>query len=169
MLHIHTTCRCFMSMPNVCAACLCSMSLKWKTACHDASSHCSMLHVHSYISIHTACNCCMSLLQVHVPCPCCISVLHVGAAFQGLYVHGAYSCCLLTPAYTPGDGQTSRVYSNNPLLHLYISCYVTVNKPVLLYLLLHLLLQWWPQSVCTLCTVHCTSVHSPSHVSSCMR
>ncbi len=30
---------------------------------------------------------------------------------------------LWTPAYTPGDGQTSRVYSNNPVLHLYISCY----------------------------------------------
>jgi hypothetical protein len=26
---------------------------------------------------------------------------------------------LWTPAYTPGDGQTSRVYSNNPVLHLY--------------------------------------------------
>ncbi len=24
------------------------------------------------------------------------------------------------PAYTPGDGQTSWVYSNNPVLHLYI-------------------------------------------------
>jgi hypothetical protein len=38
--------------------------------------------------------------------------------------------------------QTSRVYSNNPVLHLYISCYVTVNKPVLSYLLLRLLPQW---------------------------
>ncbi len=26
-----------------------------------------------------------------------------------------------TPAYTPGDGQTSRVYSNNPVVHLYIT------------------------------------------------
>jgi hypothetical protein len=43
------------------------------------------------------------------------------------------------PAYAPGDSQTSRVYSNNPVLHLYISCFVTVNKPVLLYLLLRLL------------------------------
>jgi hypothetical protein len=33
------------------------------------------------------------------------------------------------------------VYSTNPVLHLYISCYVTVNKPVLSYLLLCLLLQ----------------------------
>jgi hypothetical protein len=43
---------------------------------------------------------------------------------------------LWTPAYTPGDGQTrtSRVYSNNPVLHLYISCNVTVNKLVLSYL-----------------------------------
>ncbi len=46
---------------------------------------------------------------------------------------------LWTPAYTPGDGQTSRVYSNNPLLHLYRSCYVTVKKPVLSYLLMSLL------------------------------
>ncbi len=27
---------------------------------------------------------------------------------------------LRTPAYTPGDGQTSWVYSTNPVLHLYI-------------------------------------------------
>ncbi len=46
-----------------------------------------------------------------------------------------------TPAYTPGDGQTSWVYSTNPVLHLYRSCYVTVNKPVLSYLLLCLLPQ----------------------------
>ncbi len=35
---------------------------------------------------------------------------------------------LWTPAYTPGDGHASWVSSNNPVLHLYISCYVTVNK-----------------------------------------
>jgi hypothetical protein len=40
---------------------------------------------------------------------------------------------LWTPAYTPGDGQPSWVYSTKPVLHLYISCYVTVNKPVLSY------------------------------------
>jgi hypothetical protein len=45
---------------------------------------------------------------------------------------------LWTPAYTPGDGQTSWVYSSNLVLHLYIGCYVTVNKPVLSYLLLRL-------------------------------
>ncbi len=38
-----------------------------------------------------------------------------------------------------GDGQTSWVYSNNPELHLYINCFVTVKKPVLSYLLLCLL------------------------------
>jgi hypothetical protein len=48
---------------------------------------------------------------------------------------------LWTPAYTPGNGQTSWVYSSNPVLHLYISCYLTVNKPVLSYLLLCLLPQ----------------------------
>jgi hypothetical protein len=36
---------------------------------------------------------------------------------------------LWTPAYTPGDSQTSWVYSSNPVLHLYRSCYVTVKKP----------------------------------------
>jgi hypothetical protein len=46
---------------------------------------------------------------------------------------------LWTPAYTPSDGQASWVYSSNPVLHLYLSCYVTVNKPVLSYLLLRLL------------------------------
>jgi hypothetical protein len=52
---------------------------------------------------------------------------------------------LWTPAYTPGDGQTSWVYSNNPVHHLYISYYsyyVTVNKLVLLYLSLRLLHRW---------------------------
>ncbi len=46
---------------------------------------------------------------------------------------------LWTSAYTIGDSQTSGVYFNNPVLHLYISCYVTVNKLVLSYLLLRLL------------------------------
>jgi hypothetical protein len=69
---------------------------------------------------------------------------------------------LWTPPYTPGDGQTSLMYSNNPVLHLYINCYVTVNKPVLSYLLLRLLPQWWPRPGCTLWTVH-------SHVGSCTR
>jgi hypothetical protein len=49
---------------------------------------------------------------------------------------------LWTPSYPPGDGQTSWVYSTNPVLHLYllyISCYLTVNKPVLSDLLLCLL------------------------------
>ncbi len=34
-------------------------------------------------------------------------------------------------AYTPVDGQTSRVYPVNPVQYLYISCYVTANKLVL--------------------------------------
>ncbi len=44
---------------------------------------------------------------------------------------------------------------------LYISCYVSLNKLVQSYLLLHLLLQRWFRSVCTLCTVHylCTFKH----------
>ncbi len=54
-----------------------------------------------------------------------------------IYIH-----ILWTPAYTPGDGQTSRVYFNNSVLHLYVNFYVTVNKPVLSYLLLRLLPQW---------------------------
>ncbi len=39
------------------------------------------------------------------------------------------------------DGQTSWVYPINPVQYLYISCYVTANKPVLSYLLLRLLPQ----------------------------
>ncbi len=34
------------------------------------------------------------------------------------------------------DGQTGWMYSSNPVQFLCISCYVTVNKPVLSYLLL---------------------------------
>ncbi len=60
------------------------------------------------------------------------------------------------------DGQTSWVYPSIPVKPLYISCYVTDNKLVLLYLSLCLLPQWWPQPGCTLCTVHCTSVHCAS-------
>jgi hypothetical protein len=56
-----------------------------------------------------------------------------------------------TSAYTPGDGQTSWVYSSNPVLHLYISCYVTVNKLVLSYLLLCLL----PHRVSSKQTIFC--------------
>jgi hypothetical protein len=44
-------------------------------------------------------------------------------------------------ANTPGECQTSRLYSNNPVLDLYIICDVTVNKPVLSYLPLRLLPQ----------------------------
>ncbi len=44
-----------------------------------------------------------------------------------------YSSCLWTPAHAHGDGQTSWLYSSNPVLHLYISCYVTTNKPELSY------------------------------------
>jgi hypothetical protein len=43
------------------------------------------------------------------------------------------------------EGQTSRVYSSNPVQYLSISCYVTVNKQGLQYLSLRLLPQWWPQ------------------------
>ncbi len=35
--------------------------------------------------------------------------------------------------YTPVDGETNWVYSNNPVQYLYMKCYVTVNKPVLSY------------------------------------
>jgi hypothetical protein len=48
--------------------------------------------------------------------------------------------------------------------YLYISCYLSDNKPGLSYLLLCLLPQWWPRSGCTLCIVHCNFVHS--HVGS---
>ncbi len=89
--------------------------------------------------------------------------LHALVALSSAFVSDIFSIqfySVWTPAYAPGEGQTSRVYSSNPVLHLYISCYVTVNKPVLSNLSLRLLPQWWPRSGCTLCTVHCTSVHS---------
>jgi hypothetical protein len=55
---------------------------------------------------------------------------------------GKGNMLLWTPAYTPSDGQTSGVHSTNPVLHPYRSCYVTVNKPVLSYLSLCLLLHY---------------------------
>ncbi len=41
-------------------------------------------------------------------------------------------------AYAPGDGQISPAYSSQPVQCLYINCLLFVNKPVLSYLLLHL-------------------------------
>jgi hypothetical protein len=49
--------------------------------------------------------------------------------------------------YTPSDRQTSRVYSTTLVQCLYISCYLSSNKPVLLYPLLRLLPQRWPDQV----------------------
>jgi hypothetical protein len=57
---------------------------------------------------------------------------------------------LWTPAYTPGRRSDQLgVLQQHWTVHvqcLYISCYVTVNKPVLLYLLFHLLPQWIRES-----------------------
>ncbi len=50
-----------------------------------------------------------------------------------------------------------------PVQRLYISCYLSVNKPVLSYLSSSLLPQWWPRPGCTLCIVHCTVVHTHPH------
>ncbi len=55
------------------------------------------------------------------------------------------------------------MYSTTLVQYLYIRCYLSDNKPVLSYLLLRLLQQWWPRSGCTLCIVHCTVVHSHPH------
>jgi hypothetical protein len=49
---------------------------------------------------------------------------------------------LWTPAYTPIDHLTSWVYSTTFVQYLYISCYLSDNKPVLSYLLSRLLPQW---------------------------
>ncbi len=77
-----------------------------------------------------------------VPVPSTGTVTEVGPLTSSPPSRGQSSGgALWTPAYTPGDSQTSRVYSNNPVLHLYISCYVTVNKPVLSYLSSRLLPQ----------------------------
>ncbi len=48
---------------------------------------------------------------------------------------------LWTPAYIPGDRPASWIYSTNCVQYLYISCYLSDNKPVLSYLLLRLLPQ----------------------------
>jgi hypothetical protein len=75
-----------------------------------------------------------------VPIPSTGTATEVGALTSSPPGRGQSSGgALWTPAYTPGDGQTSWVYPINPVKHLYISCYVTVNKPVLSYLLLRLL------------------------------
>jgi hypothetical protein len=50
----------------------------------------------------------------------------------------------------PGDRLTIWVYSTTFVQYLYISCYLSENKPVLSYLLMCLLPQWWPWSGCTL-------------------
>ncbi len=57
---------------------------------------------------------------------------------------------------TPGDRLTSWVYSTTFVQCLFRTCYLSENKPVLSYLLLRLLPQWWSRSGCTLCIVHCT-------------
>ncbi len=48
-----------------------------------------------------------------------------------------------TPAYIPTDCLTSWGVLHHE--YLYISCYLSDNKPVLSYLLLCLLLHWWPR------------------------
>jgi hypothetical protein len=60
-----------------------------------------------------------------------------------------------------GDRLTSWVYSTTFVQYLYISCYLSENKPVLSYLLLHLLPRWWPRSGCTLCIVTVLSYTHP--------
>jgi hypothetical protein len=77
-----------------------------------------------------------------VPVPSTGTTTEVGSLTFSLPGQGqSEGGALWTPAYTPGEGQTSWVSSNNPVLHLYISCYVTVNKPVQSYLSLRLLPQ----------------------------
>jgi hypothetical protein len=46
-----------------------------------------------------------------------------------------------SPGYTPGDCLTCWVYSTTFVQCLYLSCYLSESKPVLSYLLLHLLPQ----------------------------
>jgi hypothetical protein len=49
---------------------------------------------------------------------------------------------LLRAGYTPGDHLTSWMYFTTFVQYLYRSCYLSDNKPVLLYLLLRLLPQY---------------------------
>ncbi len=70
-----------------------------------------------------------------VPVPSTGTATEVGSLTSSPPGRGqSWGGALLTPNYTPGDCQTSWVYSSNPVLHLYISFYATVNKPVLSYL-----------------------------------
>ncbi len=86
--------------------------------------------------------------------------LHIHVlSFLGVDGYLVINWYLWRAAYAPGDGQTSPAYSSQYVQCLYINHLLFVNKPVLLYLLLHLLPQWWPQWGCTLCIVH-----SPSHL-----
>jgi hypothetical protein len=116
-------------------------------------------------------------------------IFFVGCVQHGRYGHWQEFCAgqmrimilaiseikliLWRPVCAPGWQSNQLAMYPCTLVHsvqsLYISCYVLSNKLVLLYLLLCLLPQWWPWSGCTLCIVHCTSVHCHSHVSSYQR
>ncbi len=79
------------------------------------------------------------------------------------YMTSVFNTCLWRAAYAPRDSQTSPGYSSHSVQCLYKNHLLSVNKLVLSYLLLHLLLHWWPRSGCILCIVHCTILHQPSH------
>ncbi len=55
------------------------------------------------------------------------------------WLHGLLKKLLWRAAYAPGDGQTSPAYSSQPVQRMYINLLLSVNKPVLSYLLLCLL------------------------------
>jgi hypothetical protein len=73
----------------------------------------------------------------------------------GVYIHILWRLVLLASTCTCCTCGYGNLVSTP-----YINVYVSRNKLVLSYLLSRLLSQWWPRSGCTLCTVHCTSVHS---------
>jgi hypothetical protein len=73
-------------------------------------------------------------------------------------------CCGELPTPLVG-GQTSRVYPSISVQYLYISCYVTANKLVLLYLLLRLLPQWWPRPGCPF-VLFTVPLYTHTHMSS---
>jgi hypothetical protein len=87
---------------------------------------------HSAIFLLMPCPSHSTLFPMSMPCPSYrASILSTPCLSNGVW----------TPAYTPADRLTSWMYSTTCVQYLYISCYLSDNKPVLSYLLLRLLPQ----------------------------
>jgi hypothetical protein len=114
MLYVHVVCpfcmSILMSMLHVRAACSCSMPclhVNVHPACllyrsiSQVYSECQccmfilmfVLHVYVYmLHVHSACQCCLSMLYVLAACQCCVSMLHVLTSCPR--PHAACPCCM---------------------------------------------------------------------------